>query len=527
LSGRQTLNPQYWTESLQITDADLEYLFSMMLEHEQPLSSTELIERFVARRIRQEEEAWRKRLGEGTLFQPKDKYEIGQTLVFSALDFATGKVSGVRAGSSPEYGEFPVIEVEFDDGVRREFASELQSEHALNFGDDQPLMEQVLAPVDAKQIVAQYGRRIGRMIVERFGQEEDVAYAAGQWFLKSLMPEIGVGHINLAEAVLDMNGGGPVAPEDILAVLDLPKEILPSLQAFALNYTLYQDNRFDEVGAAGLVRWYLRRMEPAEVQTTPERLVYDSIPYNSDLLGEDALALEDEIGDEFSPLDEPEVEPDEVTLTLIYPHRRSGTLPLNAALSSMFPTALEASRILITLVDGETGDEHEGWVVREGRYVMGLDRFYRTHKLPVGAFVKIKRTDEPSRFIITFNSHRPRTEWIRLIIPQNGRVTFENQRRLIGAGYDDLMVLGTDDLDKVDEIWRKTRQQKRALVEIIRELLPELARLNPQNAVHAKTIYSAVNVVRRCPPGPILAALESQPEFESVGGHYWRYTREG
>ena len=527
MSGRQTLNPQYWTDSLQITDADLETLFSVMLEHEQPLSSRELIERFVAYRIRQEEEAWRKRLAEGTLFQPKDKFKKGQTLVFSALDFATGKVTGLRPGSSPEYGEFTVIEVEFEDGVRREFASELPGDHALNLGEDQPVIEQVLAPVDAGQIVAKYGRRIGRMIEERFGQEPDVAYATGQWFLKSLMPEIGVGHINLAEAVLDMNGGGPVAPEDILAVLDLPHEILPSLQAFALNYALYQDNRFDEVGPAGLVRWYLRRMEPAEVQTTPERLVYDPIPYNSDLLSEDALTLEGEIGDEFSPLDEPEDEPDEVTLTLIYPHRRSGTLPLTVELSSMFPTALEASRILIALVDAENGEEYEGWVVRQGRYVVGLDRYYRTHKLPVGAFVKITRTDEPGRFIIGFDSHRPRTEWIRLIIPQNGRVTFENQRRLIGAGYDDLMVLGTDDLEKVDEIWRKTRQQKRGLVEIIRELLPELARLNPQNAVHAKTIYSAVNAVRRCPPGPILVALEAQPEFEAVGGHYWRYSREG
>ena len=527
MSGRQTLNPQYWSESLQITDADLEYLFSVMLEHEQPLSTTELVERFVAYRIRQEEEAWRKRLGEGTLFQPKDKYALNQNLVFSALDFATGKVAGARAGSSPEYGEFSVIEVEFDDGVRREFASELQGEHALNFGDDLPLIEQVLVPVDAAQIVARDGRRIGRLLEERFATEGDVAYAAGQWFLKSLMPEISVGHINLAEAVMDMNGGGPVAPEDILAVLDLPHEIMPSLQAFALNHTLYHDNRFDEVGPAGLVRWYLRRMEPAEVQTTPERLVYDSIPYNSDLLSPDALALETEIGDEFSPLDEPEDEPDEVTLTLIYPHRRSGTLPLNVELSSMFPTALEASRILITLIDAENGEEHEGWVARQGRYVVGLDRFYRMHKLPVGAFVKIKRTDDPSRFVIAFDSHRPRTEWIRLIVPQNGRVAFENQRRSIGAGYDDLMVLGTDDLEKVDEIWRKTRQQKRGLVDIIRELLPELARLNPQNAVHAKTIYSAVNVVRRCPPGPILVALETQPEFEAVGGHYWRFTPRG
>ena len=48
------------------------------------------------------------------------------------------------------------------------------------------------------------------------------------------------------------------------------------------------------------------------------------------------------------------------------------------------------------------------------------------------------------------------------------------------------------------------------------------ARFSPQGAVHAKTIYSAVNVLRRVPPGPILATLASNPDFEYVGNHYWK-----
>jgi len=41
--------------------------------------------------------------------------------------------------------------------------------------------------------------------------------------------------------------------------------------------------------------------------------------------------------------------------------------------------------------------------------------------------------------------------------------------------------------------------------------------------VHAKTIYSAVNLLRRCPPGPILAELSARLAFVSVGGGYWRF----
>ncbi len=522
LFGRQTLTPRYWTESLQVTDADIEHLFSVMLEGEKPLSSRDLARLFVERRVRLEEEVWRQRLAEGELFQPKNHYDVGQKLVFSALRFEVGEVVGIRPGSSPEHGEFTVIEVEFGNKVRREFACDLGTPHVLNLEVNGQSVAQLLEPVDTEALLAEYGRSITEKIVARLKAEEDVVYVGGQWFLKSLLPTIDEGQVNLAEAVLDMNGGGPLGAEAILPVLDLPKEINPTLQQFALNHKLYQDNRFDEVGPAGLIRWYLRRLEPEEVRQTPERLLYDPIPYNRDLLSPESVALEAEIADEFSLLPEPEIPPREVTLTLIYPHRRVGTLPLTASLSAMFPTAYEAARIRITLVDGKTGTEYEGWVVREARYVVGLDRFYRFHKLPIGAFVRVASTDDPGQFLVDFDGYRPRTEWIRLLVPQDGRISYQNQKRSIGASYDDLMVLGTDDLNKVDEIWKATRDQRRSLVEIIREILPELARLTPQATVHVKTLYSAVNVVRRCPPGPILAALESQPEFVSVGGHYWR-----
>ncbi len=524
--GRQTLTPHYWTESLQVADDDIEHLFGVMLEGENPLSRHDLVRLFIEQRVRQEEETWRKRLAQGALFQPQDHYEVGHKLVFLALDFAVGEVCGTRPGSSPEHGTFTVIDVAFDDNVHREFACDLASPHQLNIDAEDLSVDNLLEPVDIDAILAQWGRFIANQIEECLVEVEDIAYAAGQWFLQSLLPSINEGHINLAEAILDMHGGGPVAASDILPVLELPREINPKLQEFALNYVLYHDSRFDEVGAAGLVRWYLRRLEPDEVREIPARLVYDAIPYDRGLLSRESIALEAEIADELSPLPEPEEVPDEITLTLIYPHRRVGTLPVTAQLSAMFPVAYEADRILITLVDGQNNDEYEGWVVRDGRYVVGLDRFYRTHRLPIGAFVRVKRTDDPGRFVVDFDAYRPRTEWIRLVVPQNGRIVYQNHKRSIGAAYDDLMVLGADDLELVDEIWRTARDQRRSLVEIIRDLLPELARLTPQTTVHAKTLYSAVNVVRRCPPGPILAALESQPEFVPVGGHYWRFERD-
>ncbi len=526
--GRQTATAHYWTKSLKISDSDMESIFAIMLEEEKPLDGRQMARLFVERRVRQEDELWRKRLKDGKLYQPRETYEIGQKLVFPALKFALGEVMGARPGSNPDQGQFTVIQVAFDDGVQREFASALATPHQLDLSEDvdggesASLADQVLEPADIDAILEEHGAELRKQIEARLEKNDDVAYAAGLWFVTSLLPQIDEGHLNLAEALLDMQAGGPLSAEEMLPILDLPREINQTLQAFALNYAMYNDRRFDEVGAEGMVRWYLRALEPEEVKQTPERLVYDPIPYNRDLLTPEELELEAEIADEHSELPAVTRRPEQVTLTLIYPHRRSGTLPLNSALSAMFPTAYEAERILVTFVDEETEDEYTGWVVRAGRYICGLDRLYRKNKLPIGTIVRIRRTADPVRFIIGFDAYRPRTEWVTLLQPQGTKITFESDQRAIGAVYDELIVLGVDDLAALDAIRTEIKRHKRGLVEIVRELLPELARLNPQGAVHFKTLYSAVNMVRRCPPGPVFAALESQPVFEPVGGHYWR-----
>jgi hypothetical protein len=518
---RQTQAAAYWT-TFQVTRADLEYLFSLFLEDETPLAIRDLAMRLIRHRVSQEEERLRKLVARGKLFQPQAAYEIGQELIFPVLDFSIGKVVGQRPGQNPDYGDFTVIEVEFENKQRREFASMLQKPHALNLdmAGGQKLGE--LPSMDANAIFEQYGESIIEELEARLVDEPDVIYFAGKWFLKSLLPEINVGHLHLAEAILDISGGGPLPTATLLNDIELPKEIPQALKEFALGVAMSNDERFEDVGPAGQVRWYLRRLEPPEVLKIPPRLVYQALDYDRSLLSDELLELERELDDEFSDLQPPATQPTEATLTLIYPHRRVGTLPLSSRVQALFPTAIESQRIRITFIDGQTGAEFAGWVVREGLYVYGLDEFYRRHKLPIGAYVTVRATEDPSKLIVDFEAHRPRTEYIRLAVPADNRLTFANFKRSIGAGYDELLILGAEDLEGVDAVWAAARDRRRGLVEIMRDLIPELAKLNPQNAVHAKTLYSAVNVVRRCPPGPIFAALVARPEFQHVGGPYWR-----
>jgi hypothetical protein len=53
--------------------------------------------------------------------------------------------------------------------------------------------------------------------------------------------------------------------------------------------------------------------------------------------------------------------------------------------------------------------------------------------------------------------------------------------------------------------------------------MPELIKISPQGTVHAKTIYSAVNVLRRIAPGPIFALLSTESCFVPMGGGYWTF----
>ncbi len=519
---RQTQTESYWQNAFRVTDADMEYLYNLLLEEETPLSGREIALRLVDYRMRREEEDLRRKMSRGTLFQPKDAYEIGESLVFPAFGFALGKVVGKRPGINPEHGDFVVIEVEFEDGRRREFASQLKTPHVLNRnGDagDNWVDETIFTP---ETVLERFGEKIVKAVEERLRAEEDIVSIGGRWFPRSLLAEINIGHLNLAEAALDVAGGGPLSTEDLLKTIELPQEVNRRLQAFSLEYALQEDKRFDEVGPAGQILWYLRRMEPEAVQNPPERLLYKPIEYDRSVLTPDFLVLEEDLDDEFSPLPEPEGEIRSATITLIFPHWREGTLPLSSRLRKIFPTAYQAPRVRFTLVDGQTGEEFPGWVVRKERFVYGLAEYYRKYRIPVGANLSVRIMDPKRGKIMIEHGGRRRTEWLRMVIPRGNTISFELQRRSIGAEYDEQMVLVAEDLDGIDEVWEQVQREKRDLRALLRELMADLAKLSPQSTVHSKTLYSAVNVIRRCPPGPIFATLLSGHEFEHVGDYYWR-----
>jgi hypothetical protein len=96
-------------------------------------------------------------------------------------------------------------------------------------------------------------------------------------------------------------------------------------------------------------------------------------------------------------------------------------------------------------------------------------------------------------------------------------------KEAINCRYDELMIVGESNPAQLDNLWRLPRPRHLSTFDLLGQLFPELSKLNPQSTVHTKTLYSAVNVVRRVGPGVIFGELIQHRCFVSMGNGYWTF----
>lgn len=517
MTGETILSPDYW-KNLQITSQDVEFLHNYLFETETPLTTRELVTVLIHERNRVERLALQqRRQAGGKVYFPKESFQAGDGVVFPFLNWKHGKVVNVRPGNNPELGEFDVLTVEMEDGAERLFAGRL-TVHALN---DKPVPEEE-GEFDPDAILRSYGALLEKKLEAALKENEEIVRIAGRWFPRALLVDVNVGHLNLAEAVLDMAGGEPLPTLALLKDVSLPEGVNPKLAEFSLNLALQEDGRFDEVGPAGEVLWCLYRLEPQEVREVPLHLRYSPIEYDRSVLSDEMIALEKQLDDELSDVETDEdVERREVTIALIYPHLRAGTLPLSKRVRSLFPTAYESPRVRFTLVDGKTGQKMPGWVVREHKYVYGLQAWYKAHGLMPGSLVNIRKGEKPGEVVIEAKTHRSTKDWLRtVIVGADGGVVFAMLKQPISAEFNDRMAYAIPSFEAVDQLWKQ--EARRPFEQLVMNLAREISKLTPQGHVHAQELYAAVNIVRRVPPAPLFALLASRPEIAHVGDLHFR-----
>jgi hypothetical protein len=420
---------------------------------------------------------------------------------------------------NPALGEFEVLTVEFEDGTTRSFASGLEA-HKLNHPEDLATEEPMLNPA---VVLNDYGAELEKTLTESLAKDSSLVKIAGRWFPRALLVDVNLGHLNLAEAVLDEAGGKPLSASSLIEQVELPGNVNPKLVEFSMNFALQEDGRFDEVGPAGEVLWCLKRLEPEDVQQIPQPLRYMDIPYDRSILTDQMKALELELDDELVEGD-PVQGSDEVTVSLSYPHWRAGTLPVSRRLRGLFPSAYESPRVRFILVDGQSKEEMPAWFVRQHGYIAGLGRFYQKYGMMPGSLVTIARGRVPGQALITARVRRPTKDWVRtVLVGSDGGIVFATLKQNLTTELNERMAIAVPDLSGVDEACARVAKEHLPLEKLVADMMKELVKLNVQGHVHAQELYSALNILRRCPPGPLLAFLTGNSNYKHVGDLHYRF----
>jgi hypothetical protein len=513
-----TVKENYW-ETFLINDLDLDFLYNKLFELETPLSTIELIKILINERIRIEKEKLENlKLKSGSIYLPKVDYEIGQKIVFPTDDLINGTVISKRPGNNPELGEFSVIEVETSNGEKKLYASNLPN-HKLN----NPIkLDQDDPAFDINFVLSKYKKLISYKLIEGLDKNDDVIQIAGYWFLRSLLVDVNAGYLNLAEAVLEVSEGGPLSTKAILEQIELPTDANLTLTEFSLNLALQEDERFDEVGPAGETLWFLNRLEPENVRLTPKYLESPDIPlFNKSDYSEKLSQINADVFDDLEIDEDQEECFSDVTISIIYPHWRSGTLPLSNCLESLFPTAYEAPRIRFTFVDSKTGEKFPGWVIRKKRFVFGLKEWYEKNQVIPGSLIQIRLGKNPGEVFLSIDKNRPTREWVRTAtVNPDGKISFTMLKQLISTDFDDRMIIAMSNPEEIDELWDKYEDYP--IAKLIPIIVRELAKLNPQGHVHAQELYAALNIIKRVSPSYTLYLLENSNDVEHLGDLYFR-----
>ncbi len=516
----KTLTETFWRDEFVVTEADLDSLAGMVLEAGKPVSLDALAAAIVRQHCATEQEAAAQQASRGRLYRPMDSFAEGDPVVFSEFDFDEGRVLALRSGQNPRYPAFQVMRVALG-GVEREFAIGLDTPHPLN----RPVEELALAgdaEMDPPHAAEAFGPLVARKLEARLQTVRDWVRLNGMWFLNELLPDVHVGHLNLAEAVID-EAKHPVSALEMLDRFDMGASSTRDAQLFALNHALSQDERFDNVSATEERVWFLRAMEPAALFNPPAMLEPAFVAGPADYVGLTMVDLVEQIGDELDLTEHGLAAMADLHFELSFPHLASGTMPASRRLLQMLAQR-DRRHFPIVLADSRTGRRFDAWVVPARGYVCGLEAWYGPLGLTVGAQVAVVPAGEANTFTLQITPVRGgRSEWLRTAAMADGKLMLQMQRASVPVRCDPNMLFEVPDRAAIQELAARHAKAQTSLDDLIRLAVQELAKLSGQGLAHAKSIYSIVNMHRRTGAVPVFAALTRSACYDPVGDGLWAF----
>ncbi|OQY45200.1 MAG: hypothetical protein B6242_10990 [Anaerolineaceae bacterium 4572_78] len=525
MKKRITQTAKYWQHQFEIDDKVLQSLKQRVRDLGSPLSIDKVCLFFIRNILEKERKTIRSELQGAEPYRPDQKYAVNDKIVFPHWGFTIGKVVSVRPGYNPVDKRFDIIEVAFpkSSDTIAQLAANIKTPHKLLEKSDEDDQTEDIISISQK-IYKRYKQHIRPKIEYFIKNDGSFVSFKKNCFLKELLPKIQEGLLNIVDAVIDINGK-PMSVDDLIEPLELyPKGKITDASRFSINYYLHNDNRFENVGTPDLVLWYLNRLRPPQLRAPIYHLQVKKTSFNVNVLSGDLRAFLADIDDEVTPIEYTTTTSDTKTVkfTLIYPHLHAGTIPVLPAVLDILPTA-DSELLILNFIDGQTGETFLGWLIEETNYIFGFENWYKKYNLPVGTLITLKKTENPLELIIDFNPQRRRPEVVTVAKINNDRLTFQMERKRITAKYDELMLFSVVHPHEVERYSNRLEKQGVSLSQLMEDIFPELMQLSPHSAVHVKTLYSAVNIVKRYPPGPIFYELVTHKSFESLGDGYWFY----
>lgn len=510
----------YWS-TFSVNDRDVERVYASLLEKGEAATTSEFARVVIAARAREEQERRARQNSEAQLYQPKNAYEVGQRLIFSAQDDLEGTVTNVRASDNPRVAPFQVIQVSFQNGSPREFASAYTGAHPLN--EVKPLSIGA-ADETPEEIHARYGAEIERALAARLREDKEFVEQDGKWLLHDALTPIDEFGLNILEAAIEQNNGAlstlelaRILKNDAGTNLDLEGAKRESA-LYSLEYALRRDERFVDVGPRNETRWYLNRLVPGDVLATPHVLEFARIGFEDEPLPPELETILNEIQDDNNGDTPSDAAPASVNLILTYPHRRAGSLPFTQSVRAIFPNADKP--MLVTLVD-DYNVRIPAWIVPEDNYVYGLKSWYDKNKMNPGALLELAPRDEPLTAAIRFQPRREgKSLWVKVARVENLRLTFGLSQRPVTQKYDEEMLILAEDQNGLDRLTASSYGD-RPLENLLLDIFPELIKLGSGASIHAKTLYSAVNFAKRVGARAVFNALARGEAFSATSGGYF------
>lgn len=516
----------YWQNSFTVDDSLTDLLYSLIVEADAPLSIDELGLFVVRHLVEQERRSVQEELQQGQIYQTNKRYEVGQKVVFPQYDYALAEVVDNRPGYNPVDGDFRVIDVVFDGpgAQKASFATELTPPHQLDV-DPIDQSESEDEDMSIQGIYEVHQTTIRNRLERRLKALDDLLVFNNVWFTADKFIEVQEGLLNIVDAAIDINGA-PLNVDALIEQMDLSGTgKITDVHRFSVNYCLDRDDRFINVGNKNEVLWYLQRLMPPELVQVPARLRDEAPVTDIRTLDPEFLPLLAEIDDIDTPVTYlKNVDPaaTSVQITLSYPYWRTGTLPVMPSVAELLSD--ESNPIVyLNLIDGQTGEPVSGWWLQDENYIAGLKAWYEQHQVPVGAFIVLRQTEKPFQFVIDLLPRRQQQEWIRAINIEQKRLAFQMKKKSLRCEYDALMVIDDATPEHTDKLYETLTESQTPLETLVKQIFPELLKLTSQGTVHIKTIYSAINAVRRCPPAHLLQVLSQNPAFTNIGHGYWTH----